>query len=394
MVLFRHRRFALLWFGQIASVVGDGMQRIALLWWAAAHGGTTLLVAIAISGIVPVVAVSPLGGWAADRYDRRTLLVGADLLRVATVLVLAVSIGTANPAPFIVCMLVALTEVGTAVFDPTYNAAVPTVVCDADLAAANGLNLANSAAGGLVGPVVGGLLLTWLDASAVLMVNAATFAWSAAFVAAVRLPRATRAAAAETTTRPLARDLVADPELRRLTKLAAVLNLVVAPVPLLIVTLAVTEFHAGPRSYGLLQATLSAGLLVGALAGGTLSSGRHALTASMIGIAASLMALATVPMTGAYVVLAVAGIAVAVANTTVITALQRLTQPELMGRVFGAVGAMSEALRPLGLLLAGPLIAITGIRGAFATIAIALALTTLTWARTSFAVRTGQHIEA
>jgi len=394
MVLRRHRRFALLWLGQVVSVVGDGMQRIALLWWAAGHGGTTLLVAIAVSGIVPIVAVSPLGGWAADRYDRRALLVGADLLRVGTVALLAASVATGDPAPVLVCALVALTEVGTAVFDPTYNAAVPTVVSDDDLAAANGLNLANSAAGGLAGPVVGGLLLAWLGVSAVLVVNAVTFAWSAAFVMAVRLPRPERSADPEHAGRPVTRDLLANPELRRLTKLAATLNLVVAPVPMLIVTLAVTEFGAGPRSYGLLQAMLSAGLLAGALTAGALAKGRHALVGSMLGVASSLMALALVPIIGAYVALALGGIAVAVANTSLITTFQRAVPPELMGRAFGALGALSEGLRPLGLLLAGPLLATAGVRGAFAVVALGVVGATLAWARPPAVIAAPQPVTA
>ncbi|HEX9259136.1 MAG TPA: MFS transporter [Acidimicrobiales bacterium] len=378
MLLHRNRRFARLWIGQVVSVVGDGMQRVALLWWATGRGGTTLLVAIAASGIVPMVALSPLGGWAADRYDRRVLLVAADLLRFVSVLLLAAAVGSGNPHPLLVCALVAVMAAGTALFDPTYNAAVPTLVSDEDLASANGLNLANSAAGGLAGPIVGGLLLAWMGVGTVLVLNALTFAWSAAFVLSVRLAAPSGAATAESTA---GRELFRDHELLRLCLLAAVLNMVVAPVPLLIVTLAVRELAVGAGTYGLLQAMISGGLLVGALAAGALVERRGALRNAMVVVAACLGALSLVPLAGAFVALAVGGVAIAVANTSLITTFQRAVPPELLGRAFGTLGALSEGLRPAGLLLAGPLLAGVGARGAFAVVGSGVLAATLTWAR-------------
>ena len=158
-LLRRSVTFRRLWIGQSVSVVGDGMQRIALLWWAKHHGGNGLLAAVALSTIIPVVAGSPIGGWLADRSDRRTLMLAADIARLCTTALLAaLLIGGDSPA-VLVCALIALAGLATSVFDPTYAATVPPIVDEEDLPAANGLNMANSAVGGLVGPLVGGVLL-------------------------------------------------------------------------------------------------------------------------------------------------------------------------------------------------------------------------------------------
>ena len=94
-----------------------------------------------------------------------------------------------DPSAVGVSAFVVVAGAATAVFDPTYAATVPTVVDDGDLPAANGLNMANSAVGGLAGPLLGGLLIGVVDIGWVMVVNAATFAWSAAFVWRCRLPK-------------------------------------------------------------------------------------------------------------------------------------------------------------------------------------------------------------
>ena len=101
MLLRSHPRFARLWLAQVVSVIGDGMHRIALLWWARTHGGTALLVAVAACTIAPVVLASPFAGSLADRVDRRHLLVGADLWRLGTVALLAWLLGGGDPTAWL-----------------------------------------------------------------------------------------------------------------------------------------------------------------------------------------------------------------------------------------------------------------------------------------------------
>lgn len=278
-MLLRHpSTFRRLWFGQSISVVGDGMQRIALLWWAKHQGGNGLLAAVALSTMVPVVVCSPIGGWLADRHDRRVLLATADLVRLTTSGLLAVLMLRGSPSAILVCTLVAMAAVATSAFDPAYAAAVPTVVADDDLPAANGLNMANGAIGGLAGPLLGGLLIGAVDIGWVMVVNAATFLWSAGFVVSCRLPAPRgRPAQDQPSGRHAVRETLAAvrsvPGLAPMLGLASTLNMMVAPVPMLIAALAIDRFEAGPRTFGLLEMLLSAGLLVGAVFAGRLARG-------------------------------------------------------------------------------------------------------------------------
>lgn len=382
MLLRTSPNFRALWLGQVVSVIGDGMQRVALLWWATRTGGTALLTAVALCAALPVVLGSPFGGALADRFDRRRLLVIADMLRLVVTAVFAALVISGERAAVIVCPCVAISALGTALFDPTYAAAVPTVVPIEDRPAANGLNMANSAVGGLIGPLLGGVLIAAFGVGTVLVIDAFTFAWSIACILATRLPLPaggeTQARSRHTTRTALA-DILRDRTLRSLTGLAAVLNMVVAPVPLLIVVLAVDRFQVGADSFGLLQVMISAGVLIGSIAAGKLAHGRLAVPMLVLGGCLTLVGL--LPFAASALVLLLGGIAIATANTILLTAIQAAVPAETQGRVFGVLGSLSEGLRPAGMALAGPLLALAGVSGAFIVIGVSVAVATLVWAR-------------
>lgn len=389
MVLRLYRNFRFLWLGQVVSVIGDGMQRIALLWWAKHTGGNGLLSAVAASSMIPMIICSPLGGWAADRFDRRWLLAGADLARMATTATLAVLLLTGNAPTAVVLVLVAVTATGAAVFDPTYAATVPTMIDEEHRAAANGLNIANTAVGGLVGPLIGGGLIAVFSIGSVMVVNSITFAWSAIWVLMATLPRPETVAAADSghghddgalpSTTGSLRCVLANFTIRRLVGVAAVLNLVIAPVPLLIVSLAVDHFDLGATAYTVLAVMLSAGMLIGSLLASRLA--RWPMVLSLSAVGACFAAAGLLPLIGVGVALAACGVAISAVNTTLVTTLQGEVPAEVQGRVFGVMGSLGEGLRPVGLLLAAPLLSGVGVRGSLVIVGLAVVLTAITWAR-------------
>jgi MFS family permease len=382
MLLRTASTFRRLWVGQFVSTIGDGMQRIALLWWAKHHGGNGLLVAVALSTIVPTVVCSPIGGWLADHLDRRILLAGADLARLALSGLLAMLLFGSDPPVALVCALVAAASIAASVFDPTYRAAVPTIVSDEQLPAANGLDMANGAVGGLVGPLAGGALIAVTGIGWVMVANGLTFAFSASCIATCRLPRPVGAMPSGPTRvdlRGTLGALRAIPGIGRLVALATTLNMVVAPVPMMIAALAVDRHDAGPATFGMLEMLLSAGLLAGSIASGVLARGRLAVPFHVLGVC--LAVTGVVPVAGAAVALVVGGVAIAIANTEAMTRFQRSVPEQMHGRMFGVLGSLSEGLRPAGLALGVPVLAIAGVSGAFAVIGGGVVVATIAFAR-------------
>ena len=390
MSVLTHRNFRLVWTGQIVSVIGDGMRTMALLWLAKTQSGSNaVVVAVAAAAAIPVVLASPLGGWAADRFDRRRLMVGADLHRAAMSALIAAMLFTGHLSTVWLCSLVALAALGTAVFEPTFAATLPTLVPADERAGANGLSMANSAAGGLLGPLAGGALLVVVGPEWVLAIDAVSFVWSAGLIAlaTIAAPVGAAAAASDDGLSVGVRSVLADRGVRRLAGLASVLNLIAAPMGILIVALAVDRHRVGPGVFGVLEMTVPAGVLVGAVLAARFAGRRSALLVSLLGVGGAIALTGVTPLVVAMAVLVVCGFALAVANTVLITTLQDVVPPEVQGRAFGILGSITQGLRPVGLLLAGPLLAVAGVEWSFVLVGLSVMVAALAWARPATRVR-------
>ncbi len=177
------RRLAL---GRLVSVGGGSAAYIALV--AAIYGatGSALWVSAAIfSSVVASVASAPFAGWIGDRFDRRGVLVGADVAAAGVSLALAAT--AKHPVALVV--LLGVSSVAQSPFEPASASAVPSVVPEPDVPHANALLAAASSIGYLVGPLIGGAVLGAGASPALLFgIDAATFAFSAAVVASIRRP--------------------------------------------------------------------------------------------------------------------------------------------------------------------------------------------------------------
>lgn len=183
------RDFALLWFGQLVSIVGDRVLLIALPFYVYAQTGSALATgAMFIAQIAPGVLLGSVAGVFADRWDRRRTMLTIDLARAALILLLI-----AVPAHHWYWMIYLVAAAQAALgqfFDPAKSALLPRLVFRDQLMAANALNQVSYPLTGLLGAFVGGALLTWLGLSAVVLVDSGTFLVSAAMIVLMRAPSA------------------------------------------------------------------------------------------------------------------------------------------------------------------------------------------------------------
>ena len=184
----RHRDFRLLWSAMTVSLVGDGIFLIAMVWEAyALWNAPAALSVLGIGMTVPTIACLLLGGAISDRFDRRRILLYSDLARALIVGVLAVLLLVGALSFVLLVVLVALYSVGTAFFTPAFEAIVPDLVPRADLPAANSLDqFIRPVALRMVGPALGGVLVSVLGAGSAFALDAASFLASAAIILALR----------------------------------------------------------------------------------------------------------------------------------------------------------------------------------------------------------------
>ncbi|MFJ8579758.1 MFS transporter [Micromonospora sp. NPDC093277] len=184
----RLHSFRLLFLGRTASAVGDAVVPTALaLAVLRATGSTTALAVVLGCAMVPRLLLLPLGGVVADRFDARRVALGTDLVRCAAQLVVGVELLGGAPALTHLAVASAVGGAASAFAMPTASPLVAGTV-DADgRQRANALMGAANNASRLAGPALAGLLIWTAGPGWAFVLDAASFAVSAALLAVIRV---------------------------------------------------------------------------------------------------------------------------------------------------------------------------------------------------------------
>jgi MFS family permease len=177
--------FTRLYAAQLISFAGDWFATVALLGLALQMTGSPAVASLLIVVQTGAFALaSPIAGILADRYDRRRLMVAADLARVPVAL--AFLLARDPDTLWIAFAAAALLSLGAAVFEPTSSASLPNLVEKDELAEAN--VLIGSAWGTMlaVGAALGGLVAATLGRDIAFAINAASFGASALLIVGIR----------------------------------------------------------------------------------------------------------------------------------------------------------------------------------------------------------------
>jgi DHA3 family tetracycline resistance protein-like MFS transporter len=368
----RHRDFRLLWGGMCVSLIGDGVFMVAMAWQVyALSNAPTALAMVGIAMTVPTLALLLLGGVLSDRFDRRRMLLAADVIRALAVgAIAALSLAGALELWQLMALVVPYAA-GNAFFGPAFDAIVPDVVPHAELAQANALDqLVRPIALRLAGPAVGGVLIEAVGVGAAFALDAVSFAVSAGAVLAM----SPRAPLARVSNGSVLGDIRAGfDHVRRhvwlwgtLVSAALAYLLFMGPIEILLPFLVKNHLGASAADLGLVFAAGGVGSVSCAVL-----IGRRGLPRRDITLMYAAWTLATLSVAGY-------GIASAVWQLMIVslifnafetagfivwsTAKQRHVPPHLLGRVSSLDWLISTGLLPLSFALTGPASAALGAR--------------------------------
>ncbi|WP_165977812.1 MFS transporter [Nonomuraea diastatica] len=359
------RDFRVLWLGSSFSLVGDGMTFVALTWLVLSQpDGVQQLGLLTVCYTLPVFVGGLLTGPIMDRFDKRHVLAADSAVRgVAMALIPIVSLVGEVPValPFIVAAVYGLFKMVPLAGFP---AAIPDLVPEEDRDAANALESLSFSLSGMIGPALGGFLISRFGSEIVLAFDAVSYALFAVAALAVR--------------RPLTPDLPESPSdaarprstiLRLLRDRVLVVTTLVfmafnIAVGMLLVTgpwLAKTQLQGGSQALGLLLAALSAGELAGAaVAGARAPQARPIRAIAMVQLIAAggFLALLTAPLT----ITVAAGFLIIGMFSAPMTVwaqslrMARIPAP-LRGRGFAILRTLMQVAPPIGAVVVTPLLA-------------------------------------
>ncbi len=367
--VLRHRNFALLWIGQSVSLLGDGIYTVAIAWLVYdISNAPSALGLVGLAWTAPQIATLLLAGVVTDRYERRLIVIVADLLRVVAIGALGLLALFDLIELWHVVLLVIVYGVGEALFLPAFTAIVPEVVPKAELLQASALKEFMEPVGfRFAGPALGGLLIAVAGVATAFLIDAATFAVSAVVVSLMsRLPR------------PVPAELSIWMDLREgfafmrarpwlwVTLASAAIALLASfgPLDVLLPYLIRNDLGGDAATFGTVLAAGGLGSITAALVLSRLGAPRRHVTFMYAGWAVSGALTAGFAVTNAaWQMCAVAFVSFASATAGMVvwsTLMQTLVPAEMLGRVASLDWFVSFGLVPVSFALTGPIAELVG----------------------------------
>ena len=357
---FRYREFRLMWGGAFTSTTGTWMQTVAQSWIVLEMTGSAFYLGlISFLGDLPIILFSLFGGVAADRFDRRKMLLGSQYTQMTSAFILTALVMLGWVKVWHMMVLVFISGTGQAFGGPAYQALIPGLVKREDVPNAIAMNSIQFNLARIIGPLIAGATLAAAGAAFCFGLNGLSFL---AVIASLYIIKATFKP--EKTQQSIMAGMktgfayiMADRSLVQLSILGFLSTFCGVPLLTLLPVFAKDIFHSGVKGYSHLLATSGAGAILGAIIYASLSRReKHGLLALRVQVIFALLLFAFAVSRNlliSYAVVFVAGGCLITLFST-ITSLVQLNVPEdLRGRIMSIFMLAFRGGMPLGNLATG-----------------------------------------
>src|SRR3989339_35153 len=361
---FRHRNYRLFFMGQGISLIGTWMQSVTLGYLTYRLTNSAFLLGmVGFASQIPTVLFTPLGGVAADRKDRRTLLlITQSLAMVQASLLAALTLTGTIEVWHIITLSVFLGCINAFDIPTRQSFIVEMVESRADLSNAIALNSTMFNGARLIGPSVGGLLIATTGEGICFLINAISFSAALAALALMRITPVEQPAEHPPVFRQLKEGFSYAFGLRPIKYILLLLGLtsfVGMPYAVLMPVFAKDILHGDARTLGFLMSAAGVGAIFGAIRlasrKNTAGLGRDIARPSLLfGLCLTAFSFSrSLPFSLA--LMAVAGGSVMTQMASGNTILQTIVDDKRRGSVMSLYALSFGGMMPLGSLVAGSL---------------------------------------
>jgi predicted MFS family arabinose efflux permease len=396
MSMLRNRSLAAILVAELVSLTGSSMTFVALPWFVLITTGSTARMGWVLAAeLLPVGLLGILAGSLIARLGAKRTMNLADAARVPIMAAIPILHWTGN---LTFAWVLGCTFLLGCFMAPYYSSSrliLPEVLGEDEQLVAQGSAFVQGAnqLTQLGGPILAGVLIAWLSAPAVLMIDAATYAVS--FVVILVFVRAGKRYPADESSRGVfagLRYVLRDRLLGPMLAAAAFINFVAQGLVAMLPVLAVRRFDADPKIVGFFFAAFGAGALAGSIVASQIVRKVPLLrlaALAILGMAAPLWLLALdLPWPAVMVVLAAFGFCAPLVNAPVLGILTVRPPQALRPKVVTAVMTISAVIGPLGFLVVGQALQYVGMSVVFLAIAAGFTVGALAFAA---ALRRGEQ---
>lgn len=351
---------------QTLSLFGSSLVQYAILWYITLSTKSgTMMTLFVICGFVPTFLISPISGVLADRYDRKKLIIAADLLIAGATLLLAILFMLDYEPVWLLFFMAAVRALGTGIQSPAVGAVLPSLVPQDKLTKVNGISTSLHSSVALLSPILSAALMSAASMEVIFFVDVVTAA-AAVFIliALLKIPVHEKALTKQTTSyfADLKLGFIYIKEhkfLKSFFLFFAMFFFLMAPGAFLTPLQVARSFGEELWRLTAIEVTFSVGMIAGgalmAYWGGFKNRMRSVLAASLV-IGICTFALGMVPVFFIYLsFMSLYGVTIPLLSTPSTVMLQEKVESDYLGRVFGVMTMISTSVMPIGMMLFGPL---------------------------------------
>ena len=351
----RHTDYLYLWVGNLFNTAGMWIQQVTVGWLVWKLSGSATMVGVASSlRFLPFLFMGPLGGVAADRMDRRRLLMMTQVLMAAAAVLFAVVVAMDWVRVWHAMVFSLVMGCGVALNAPVRQSLIANTVPRKELGNAVALHATAINATRVIGPAVGGMLIVALGMAGNFLLQAGLYLCTVAIIFPMRVPyRDTLSASEESALRSLKegiRYIWDDKTLFGLMMLSFIPALFVMPILQIMPAFTEEVLHAQANIYGYLITSYGVGALLATLAmasfGSRIRSGSLGIAALSSAAVFVILFSQSTWLWAAFLLLAAVGFSLLLFRVNNNTLVQTLTPDALRGRVM-SLYQIDHALMPL-----------------------------------------------
>lgn len=264
--LFKNRNFIFFLSGQICSVFSDSLFKISLMWYVVGmEDAMSSVAAILFVSYLPRLIVGIWGGYLIDKFNRKKIMILNDCLSGIALIILFVVMNVSKINLFIILGIRFFLSLMDVFYSPSASAYIPSIVAKDDVVGANSLFSVVYNALDIISAGLAGIAVATIGFGKILCINALLYFLSACFIAflpsSIQNKNLEKASLSELTRGY--REVFSDRFLRQFVAIVFTTNIIYTISYGLIAVYTQSSLDVGSEGYGLLQSTISIGMLIG-----------------------------------------------------------------------------------------------------------------------------------
>ena len=359
------RDFFTIWTGQAISLFTSAILQMAIIFYLTEKTGSAMVLSIAsLVGFLPYAVFGPMIGVLVDRYDRKKIMIGADLIIAAAGAAMAIIALYMELPVWMVMIVLFIRSIGTAFHSPALSAVTPLLVPEEQLTRCAGYSQSLQSISYILSPAAAAFLYSVWELNAIIAIDVLGAVIACITVALVRIPKLSlkKQSLEQNFMKEMKEGLVVLKENKGLFALLLIGTLymfVYMPINALYPLISMEYFEGTPMHVSVTEIAYASGMLAGGLLLGLFGSFKKRIiliTASIFMMGASLTISGLLPTSGFVIFVvccAIMGFSVPFYSGVQTALFQEKIKPEYLGRVFSLTGSIMSLAMPVGLILSG-----------------------------------------